>query len=70
MVIDESHPSAFLDAYGIAELDVDVAHLEHGLLRRALGDLAARVDHGGVTTWGFDRLARIDDTLSLFTRPG
>jgi hypothetical protein len=70
LVIDESHPTEFLHAYGAAEMSLDVAHLEYGLLRRALGDLAARVvdevDRHGVTTWGFDRLARIDDTLALF----
>ena len=60
----------FLDAYGVGDLHVDVTHIEYGLLRRALGDLASRVvaeaDQPGVTTWGFDRLARVDDTLALF----
>lgn len=70
LVIDETHPRKFLDAYGVAGLDLDVTHLEYGLLRRALGDLAARVvdevDRPGVTTWGFDRLERVDKTLALF----
>jgi hypothetical protein len=70
LVIDESHPTEFLHAYGAADLPLDVTHLEYGLLRRALGDLAARVvgevDRPGVGTWGFDRLARIDNTLRLF----
>lgn len=70
LVIDESHPRLFLDAYGSSDVTLDLTHLEFGLLRRALGDLAARVveetDRLGVTTWGFDRLQRIDDTLALF----
>jgi Phosphotransferase enzyme family len=70
LVIDEAYPQRFLDTYGSAELDLDPAHLEYGLLRRALGDLAARVvgevDRSGISTWGFDRLARVDDTLAMF----
>jgi aminoglycoside phosphotransferase (APT) family kinase protein len=70
LVIDEDHPREFLDAYGVADVELDSVHLEYGLLRRALGDLAARVvdgvDQPGVTTWGFDRLARVDATLALF----
>jgi len=69
-VVDHTHPRRFLEAYGIHELDLNPTHLELGLIRRALGDLAARVvqqvDRPGVTTWGFERLARIDDTLALF----
>ncbi len=69
-VTDHTRPRRFLDAYGIDDVDLDLAHLEFGLLRRALGDLAARVveevDRPGVTTWGFDRLARVDETLALF----
>ncbi len=69
-VIDHAHPRRFLDAYRIADVDLDPTHLELGLLRRALGDLAARVvadvDRPGVDTWGFERLARVDDTLALF----
>ncbi len=69
-VIDHDHPRRFLDAYGIDDVDLDPTHLEFGLLRRALGDLAARVvdevDRPGVGTWGFERLARVDDTLALF----
>ena len=70
LVIDETHPREFLDAYGAPALDLDVAHLEYGLLGRALGDLAGRVveevDQHGLTTWGFDRLARVEETLALF----
>lgn len=70
MVIDETHPTEFLNAHGAAELNLDVNHLEYGLLRRALGDLAQRVvdevDQPGVTTWGFDRLTRVDETLALY----
>ena len=69
-VIDHEQPRRFLDAYRIDEVDLDATHLELGLLRRALGDLAARVvdgvDRPGVDTWGFERLARVDDTLALF----
>ena len=69
-VIDHAHPRRFLDAYRIADVDLDPTHLELGLLRRALGDLAARVvadvDRPGVDAWGFERLARVDDTLALF----
>lgn len=69
-VIDHTHPRRFLEAYGIDELDLNTTHLEVGLIRRALSDLAARVvqqvDRPGITTWGFERLARIDDTLALF----
>jgi aminoglycoside phosphotransferase (APT) family kinase protein len=70
LVIDHEHPQRFLDAYRSKEVDLDPTHLEFGLLRRALGDLAARVvgevDRPGVGTWGFERLARVDDTLALF----
>jgi hypothetical protein len=69
-VIDHQQPRRFLDAYAINNVDLDPTHLELGLLRRALGDLAARViedvDRPGVGTWGFERLARVDDTLALF----
>ena len=69
-VIDHENPRRFLDAYRTGEVDLDATHLEFGLLRRALGDLAARVvegvDRPGVGTWGFDRLARVDDTLAHF----
>jgi hypothetical protein len=69
-VIDHEQPRRFLDAYGIDDVLLDPTHLEFGLLRRALGDLAARVveevDRPGVITWGFDRLARVDKTLALF----
>lgn len=70
LVIDEPHPSQFLATYGPSDLALDRSHLEFGLLRRALGDLAARVvagrDRPGITAWGFDRLRRIDATLKLF----
>jgi Ser/Thr protein kinase RdoA (MazF antagonist) len=69
-VIDHEQPRRFLEAYRVDDVDLDPTHLEFGLLRRALGDLAARVvrgvDRAGVITWGFDRLARVDDTLALF----
>ena len=71
-VIDHEQPRRFLEAYRVDDVDLDPTHLEFGLLRRALGDLAARVvgevDRPGVITWGFDRLARVDDTLALFER--
>ena len=70
LVIDETHPHEFLRAYDIAGLDLNAAHLEYGLLQRALADLTARVveevDRPGLTTWGFDRLARVDETLTIF----
>jgi len=69
-VIDHADPRPFLDAYGAGGVELDRTHLELGLLRRALGDLAARVvdgvDRPGVATWGFDRLARVDATLARF----
>ena len=69
-VVDHSRPLDFLTAYGVRDVELNPTHLEFGLLRRALGDLAARVveeiDRPGVTTWGFDRLQRIDSTLVLF----
>jgi hypothetical protein len=69
-VIDHEQPRRFLDAYRVDDVDLDPTHLEFGLLRRALDDLAARVvkevDRPGVATWGFDRLARVDATLALF----
>lgn len=58
---------AFLRAYG--QVDLDRTHLEYALLRRAVGDLAARVeeevDRPGIDTWGFDRWHRLDDNLAL-----
>lgn len=70
LVVDEAHPREFLDAYGAPDLDLNATHLEYGLLRRALGDLAARVgeqvDRPGVDSWGFDRLARADRVLAMF----
>jgi hypothetical protein len=70
IVTELAHPRTFLDAYGVEEVDIDPTHIEFGLLRRALGDLTARVvdevDRPGVTTWGFDRLDRIGAALSLF----
>jgi Phosphotransferase enzyme family len=72
-VVDHTHPRRFLVSYGIDQLDLDPTHLELGLIRRALGDLAARVvqqvDRPGVTTWGFQRLVRIDQILALFREP-
>ena len=70
LVVDEPRASDLLAAYGIGDVEIDRTHLEYALLRRALGDLngriAANVDRPGVTTWGFDRLDRLDATLSLF----
>jgi aminoglycoside phosphotransferase (APT) family kinase protein len=70
LVIDATQPRQFLDAYGVTDVALDATHLECGLLRRALGDLAARVveqvDRPGVHTWGFERLARLDETLAMF----
>ena len=61
----------FLGAYGA--VDFDPTHLEYALLRRAVGDLAARVadevDRPGIDTWGFDRWRRLEDNLDLLTRP-
>ena len=69
-MIDHERPRRFLDAYRVDDVDLDPTHLEFGLLRRVLDDLAARVvkevDRPGVVTWGFDRLARVDATLALF----
>ena len=60
----------FLRAYGA--VDLDSTHLEYALLRRAVGDLAARiaeeVDRPGIDTWGFDRWRRLDENLALLTR--
>lgn len=71
MVIDEQRPSEFLHAYGASEFALSSELLEYALLRRALGDLSARVcdelDRPGVDTWGFARLARLDATLALFS---
>lgn len=43
---------------------------EYSLWSKGPAARAARVvqqvDRPGVTTWGFERLARIDDTLALF----
>lgn len=62
------HAVEFLETYGAA--DLDRTHLEYALLRRAVGDLAARVeeevDRPGVDTWGFARWHRLDANLSLF----
>lgn len=60
------HCESFLIEYGARDLDID--HLEYALLARALGDLAARVlaevDRPGVDTWGFRRIAKLDDDLA------
>ena len=69
-VIDHEHPRRFLDAYRIDDVDLDLTHLEFGLLRRGLGEFATRVveevDRPGVERWGFERLARVDHILALF----
>jgi hypothetical protein len=60
----------FLDQYGATDLDLD--HIEFALLARGLRDLSARVarevDRPGVDTWGFDRIARVDRNLEIFSR--
>lgn len=60
-------PATFLDAYGTVDLNPD--HLEYALLRRAVGDLAARVedqrDRPGIDTWRFDRWRRLDENLAM-----
>lgn len=60
-------PAALLDAYGPLDLNPD--HLEYALLRRAVGDLAARVedrrDRPGIDAWGFDRWRRLDENLAV-----
>jgi aminoglycoside phosphotransferase (APT) family kinase protein len=60
----------FLGAYGTA--DLNPTHLEYALLRRAVGDLAARiedeVDRPGIDTWGFDRWRNLERNLDLLTR--
>ena len=60
----------FLRAYGA--VDLNPAHLEYALLRRAVGDLASRigdeVDRPRIDTWGFDRWRRLDQNLDLLTR--
>lgn len=62
-----AHAAEFLRAYG--QVDVDPTHLEYALLRRAVGDLAARVeeetDRAGIETWGFERWRRLDSNLAL-----
>ena len=59
----------FLRAYGA--VDLNPTHLEYALLRRAVGDLAARigedVDPPGIETWGFDRWRRLEQNLDLLT---
>ena len=60
----------FLRAYGA--VDLNATHLEYALLRRAVGDLAARigdeVDRPGIDTWGFDRWRNLQRNLDLLTR--
>jgi Phosphotransferase enzyme family len=60
----------FLRTYGA--VDLNPTHLEYALLRRAVGDLAARiaeeVDRPGIDTWGFDRWRRLDHNLDALTR--
>lgn len=60
----------FLHAYGA--VDLDPTHLEYALLRRSVGDLAARiadeVDRPGIDTWGFDRWRNLQRNLDLLTR--
>jgi hypothetical protein len=62
------HGAAFLEMYGARDLDRD--HIEYALLARALRDLAARVfsevDRPGIDTWGFRRIAKLDNDLALF----
>ena len=60
----------FLRAYGV--VDLNPTHLEYALLRRAVGDLAARiadeVDRPGIETWGFERWRNLERNLDLLTR--
>ena len=60
----------FLRAYGA--VDLNPTHLEYALLRRAVGDLAARigdeVDRPGIDTWGFDRWRNLERNLDVLTR--
>ncbi|HET6166786.1 MAG TPA: hypothetical protein VFE07_08160, partial [Marmoricola sp.] len=62
------HGPEFLAAYGAR--DLDATQLEYALLARALADLTGRVleevDRPGVDTWGFDRITRLDDDLTMF----
>lgn len=62
------HGPELLAAYGAR--DLDATQLEYALLARALADLAGRVleevDRPGVDTWGFDRITRLDDDLTMF----
>ena len=59
--------AAFLRAYGGGNFDA--THLEYALVRRAVGDLAARivaeVDRPGIDTWGFDRWHRLEANLAV-----
>lgn len=63
-----THGKEFLTEYGAHDLDLD--HLEYALLARALRDLSARVatetDHSGIDTWGFRRIAKLDNDLAMF----
>jgi len=63
-----SHAELFMAEYGAHDLDLD--HLEYALLARALRDMAARVltetDRPGVTTWGFQRIAKLERDLEMF----
>lgn len=63
-----THMREFLLEYGARDLDFD--HVEYALLARGLRDMAARVltevDRPGVETWGFRRIAKLDDDLELF----
>jgi aminoglycoside phosphotransferase (APT) family kinase protein len=65
IAFEHPDPDAFLRACGAT--DLDLTHLEHSLLRRAVQDLTARVveetDREGVETWGFDRWRRLDANL-------
>ncbi|MEU4287372.1 phosphotransferase [Kribbella sp. NPDC026596] len=64
-----NHLESFLTEYGAHDLELH--HLEYALLARGLRDMAARildgVDRPGVDTWGFDRIARLDRDLTVFS---
>jgi Ser/Thr protein kinase RdoA (MazF antagonist) len=70
MLADEHRAAGLLEAYGA--FDLDPTHLEYAMLARALGDLTVRlceeVDRPGINEWGFRRLERIDEALSLAQR--
>lgn len=69
VAFEHADPVGFLRTYGASNLNR--AHLEYALLRRAVQDLAARVcnetDREGVELWGFARWRRLDADLERAT---